>query len=79
VDFLLVGDVNPTKLSKFIEQLEKQEGKEIRYAVMAPDEFQYRRQVNDRFLLMVLDSKKQVLLDKHKWLSDKPDTADKEE
>lgn len=66
IDFLLVGDVNPTKVAKFVAELEAQEGKEIRYAVMTPDEFHYREQVNDRFLALVLSSKKQVLVDKHK-------------
>ena len=66
IDFLLVGDVNPTKVSKFVTELEQQEGKEIRYAVMTPQEFHYRQQVNDRFLALVLSSKKQVIVDKHK-------------
>jgi hypothetical protein len=68
VDFLLVGDVNQTKLTKFVTDLEAKEGKEIRYAVMSPSEFQYRQQVKDRFLSNVLSAKKQVLLDKHDLL-----------
>ena len=52
------------KLAKYIADLESREGKEIRYAVMTRKEFDYRQQVNDRFLLTVLDSKKQVLVDK---------------
>lgn len=65
IDFLLVGDINQTKLNKFIAELEEKEGKEIRYTVMALPEFQYRQQVNDRFLDILLTSKKQVLIDKH--------------
>lgn len=68
VDLLIVGDVNQTKMSKFIADLEQQEGKELRYTVMSPSEFKYRQQVNDRFLSLVLGAKKQVLLDKHKLL-----------
>ena len=64
VDFLIVGDINQTQLAKYIADLESREGKEIRYAVMTRKEFDYRQQVNDRFLLTVLDSKKQVLVDK---------------
>ncbi|MDB5164369.1 MAG: putative transcriptional regulator [Candidatus Saccharibacteria bacterium] len=64
IDFLLVGDINPTQLAHYVADLESKEGKEIRYAVMKSDEFAYRRQVNDRFLSMVLSSKKQVLADK---------------
>lgn len=64
IDFLLVGDVNATKLNKYVAELEKKEGKEVRYTIMTPDEFTYRQRVNDRFLSLVLDSKKQVLIDK---------------
>lgn len=71
IDFLVVGDVNPTQLSKYVADMESQEGKEIRYAVMEPDEFKYRRQINDRFLSIVLDSKMQVLVDKHKIFNPK--------
>jgi hypothetical protein len=69
VDFLLVGDVNPTQLSKYVGDLEKKEGKTIRYAVMEKDEFVYRKRVNDRFLLTVLESKKQILLDRAGFIS----------
>ncbi len=72
VDFLVVGDVNATQLAKYVTELEVQEGKDIRYAVMQWDEFEYRRQVNDRFLALVLESKKQVLVDKHYVLTTKP-------
>jgi hypothetical protein len=78
VDVLIVGDVNATKMSKYIADLETEEGKEIRYTVMPPDEFKYRRQVNDRFISLVLESKKQVIIDKHKMLAE-PATAENPE
>jgi hypothetical protein len=65
IDILIVGDVNQTKMSKFIAELEKKEGKELRYTLMPLKEFKYRRQVNDRFLSNVFSSKKQILVDKH--------------
>lgn len=68
IDVLIVGDVNHTKTQKFIEDLEAQEGKELRYAVMPRKEFEYRRQVKDRFINGVLGAKSQVLVDKHKLL-----------
>lgn len=70
VDFLLVGDINQTQLSKYVNELEKKEGKEIRYAVIPTTEFQYRKKLNDRFLINVLESKKQVLVDKDNILQD---------
>lgn len=64
VDLLIVGDVNQTKVTKYVTDLEAKEGKEIRYAVMPLDEYRYRQQVKDRFLTTVMASKKQVLVDK---------------
>jgi hypothetical protein len=78
VDILIVGDVNQTKLNHFIEELEQQEGKELRFAVMPQSEFTYRRQVNDRFLSGVLLAKKQVLIDKHSVLGESTTAKEKE-
>lgn len=66
IDMLIVGDVNPTQVAKYVAEMEQQEGKEVRYAVMTPQEYHYREQVNDRFLSLVLSSKKQILVDKNK-------------
>ncbi|HKR82207.1 MAG TPA: transcriptional regulator [Candidatus Saccharimonadales bacterium] len=68
IDFLVVGDVNQNALQKFVTELEKKEGKEIRYALMTTNEFQYRQQIKDRFITTVLDAKKQVLVDKSNLL-----------
>jgi len=78
IDFLLVGDVNPTQVAKYVTELEKQEGKEIRFAIMLPEEFYYRKQVNDRFLSNVLESKIQVLVDKHSFIDADKSIANKE-
>lgn len=64
VDILVVGDVNQNALAKYISDLESQENKEIRYTVMSLTEFNYRRQIKDRFITTVLDSKKQIIVDK---------------
>lgn len=64
IDILVVGDVNQNALNKYISELESQENKEIRYTVMPPAEFNYRRQIKDRFITTVLDSKKQIIVDK---------------
>ncbi|HEY5268281.1 MAG TPA: transcriptional regulator [Candidatus Saccharimonadales bacterium] len=70
IDILIVGNTNPTQLTKFISDLEAQESKDIRYAVMSSDEFSYRRQINDRFVNLVIASKKQVIVDKNSLLSE---------
>lgn len=63
IDMLIVGDMNQNAVQKHVSELEKQEGKDIRYTVMSPTEFNYRRQIKDRFITTVLDSKKQVIVD----------------
>lgn len=65
IDVLVVGDVNQNALAKYIAELESQENKEIRYTVMPPAEFNYRRQIKDRFITTVLDAKKQIIVDKN--------------
>jgi len=64
IDMLVVGDVNQNAMQKYVTELEAKENKDIRYTVMPLSEFNYRRQIKDRFITTVLDSKKQVLLDK---------------
>ena len=64
IDMLVVGDVNATKMQKFVTALEEKEKKEIRYVVMTPTEFTYRQEVKDRFITSVMASKKQIIIDK---------------
>lgn len=71
IDILLVGSTNANAVQKFVADLEKQEGKELRYTVMSPTDFAYRQQVRDRFLANVLAAKKQVLLDRQGLLENK--------
>ena len=65
IDFLLVGDINQTQLDKYITELEKKEGKDIRYTVMTLDDFRYRDQIKDRFIANVHAAKTQIITDKH--------------
>lgn len=64
IDVLIVGNVNQNALAKYVTELEKQEGKDLRYTVFSLEDFTYRLQIKDRFMSNVLRSKKQVLLDK---------------
>ena len=69
VDFLVVGDINQVQLDKYVADLEKKEKKELRYTVMTMKEFNYRRQINDKFINNVFNSKVQVLVDKQNIMS----------
>lgn len=64
IDVLIVGNVNQNALTKYVTDLEQQEGKDLRYTVFSLEDFSYRLQIKDRFMSNVLRSKKQVLLDK---------------
>jgi hypothetical protein len=69
VDLLVVGEVNPNALQKYVSELEKQENKTLRYAVMNLTDFKYRKQIHDRFATSIIKAKKQVLIDSHGLLS----------
>jgi predicted transcriptional regulator with HTH domain len=62
IDLLLVGEVSQNKLAKFVEGLEKEENKELRYTVMPTANFKYRQQINDRFISNILAAKKQIII-----------------
>lgn len=64
VDILIVGDINKTQLENFIADMETSEKKELRYVVLSENDFKYRKQINDRFTVTVLESKIQVIIDR---------------
>jgi hypothetical protein len=69
VDLLLVGNISAAKAAKFVSELEAKEGKEIRYTVFSLDDFRYREQIKDRFVVTIKEAKKQILVDKQHLLS----------
>lgn len=68
VDLFIVGEINPNALQKYVDQLEQQENKTLRYTVMTLEDFQYRQQIRDRFAVAITTAKKQVLVDVHNLL-----------
>ena len=68
IDMLIVGEVNPNALKKFIDELEAKENKAIRYTVMSRSDFEYRQQIRDRFAVAIISAKKQVIVDIHNLL-----------
>ncbi len=63
VDVMIIGDVPVSRAEGAVAELEKQEGKELRYAVIEPEEWLYRKQINDKFWQQVMGAKKLVVLD----------------
>jgi hypothetical protein len=68
IDILIVGEVNPNALKKFVDELEAKENKAIRYTVMSLSDFQYRQQIRDRFAVAIVGAKKQIIVDVHNLL-----------
>lgn len=68
VDLLIVGNVNENQVHKYVSELEKKEGKEVRYVILSPSDFDYRIKIKDRFVTTVLAAKKQILIDKNELL-----------
>lgn len=64
-DLLLVGDdVDRAKLGKLLKSLEAEMGTEIRFGVMAKDEFKYRYEMFDRFLRVLLEGPHRKIINK---------------
>ncbi|MEY4744930.1 MAG: hypothetical protein RL272_875 [Candidatus Parcubacteria bacterium] len=62
-DLLVVGKLNRDKLANIIKIFEREVGREVNYTALTPQEFRYRRDVTDRFLYSILESRKLVVID----------------
>ncbi len=62
-DLFIVGRVNRDRLMPMIKDFEQEIGHEVNFTVMTPQEYKYRRDVTDRFLYSILESKKIVVVD----------------
>lgn len=65
VDLFVVGDFNKERLAKIVKELEGNLVREINYAVMSEEEFNYRREIADVFLYRILDGTKIVIVDEN--------------
>ncbi|PSO43864.1 MAG: hypothetical protein BRC23_02650 [Parcubacteria group bacterium SW_4_49_11] len=66
IDMCLIGDdLDKKKLTAFVRTVEAEIGTELKYTVMATDEFTYRREMFDRFVWNLIENgQKRVLFDK---------------
>ncbi|OIP80032.1 MAG: hypothetical protein COT39_00940 [Parcubacteria group bacterium CG08_land_8_20_14_0_20_48_21] len=62
-DMLIVGTVSKKKLKETIEHFERLFNTPLRYTIMGRKEFLYRREVTDRFLYAIFESKHIVVID----------------
>jgi len=69
--FLVIDEVDEKKFTKLIESIEAELGKEIRYALHSLSDFEYRKNMFDKFVWSVLeDTRSKILVDKLSVMSD---------
>lgn len=55
IDLLIIGDDRTKKLTRWAEVVEKKQGKPLDYVILARDDYLYRRNVKDRFVMEIMD------------------------
>ena len=65
VDVLIVGNVTPTGLKNYINNLESSIDEEISYILLDEEDFNYRRKIRDRTTIQMLNSKLVIKVDKN--------------
>lgn len=63
IDIFIVGDMNKARLSQIIQDMEQSMNRELNYAALRVEDLDYRRNLNDRFILDMIDAKKIILKD----------------
>lgn len=62
IDLLLIGNINLPELNKLVRKAESEREKEINYAPMTLDEFEFRKSRRDPFLQKILASGRVMLI-----------------
>lgn len=70
IDLLIIGNDRTKKLTRWAEVIEKKLGKPINYVIMSVDDFTYRKNVHDRFILEVLEMEITDIIDPEKLIKD---------
>ena len=66
IDLLIIGNDKTKKLTRWAEAVEKRQGKPINYVIMPADDFIYRKNVKDRFIMDILDMEITEIVDPEK-------------
>jgi hypothetical protein len=64
IDLFIVGSIGNSMLKTVVSAMESSIGKEIGYTVMPLSEYEYRKEIADRFLLNILNAPKSVVIDR---------------
>lgn len=62
-DVLIVGTVNQKRVTRLLKSFERDLEQEVRYTILTPLEYRYRKNVGDRFLYDILEGRHLVVLD----------------
>ncbi len=65
-DLVLVGNLPQNRVNKVVGKIEHLVGQEINYAVFEPAEYNYRKNIFDRFMKDIFENEHLVLMDKVK-------------
>jgi predicted metalloendopeptidase len=65
-DMLIVGEIKTVQLAKIIRDFEKFLNRQIRYTIMEEKEFNERREIGDKFLYGVFESKHVFVINEYK-------------
>ncbi|MBQ2695040.1 transcriptional regulator [Candidatus Saccharibacteria bacterium] len=66
IDLLIIGNDRTKKLTRWAEVIEKKQGKPINYVILPTDDFLYRQNVRDRFILDVFELEISDIIDPDK-------------
>jgi len=64
VDLFIIGAIDKESLRKIIANMEKTIGTDVNYTVMPFSEYEYRKEITDKFLTSIIESPKNVVLDR---------------
>ena len=64
VDLFIIGSVDKSVLQRIVSKMETSVGTEVNYTVMSLNEYQYRKEMADKFLMGVVDAPKNIVLDR---------------
>ncbi|MBI3120413.1 MAG: winged helix-turn-helix transcriptional regulator [Candidatus Kerfeldbacteria bacterium] len=62
-DVLIVGTIAKNRIQDVMKDFGKSFGRDINYTVMTPNEYQYRKDITDKFLYYILENKHNVMID----------------
>jgi predicted transcriptional regulator len=63
-DLFIIGSIDKTLLDRIISKMEMTIGKEINYCIMSVQEYEYRKDMTDKFLYSLFDAPKNVVVDR---------------